>query len=62
MAGTILLNVNFPNGLSRWSNTPEIEFKNNKIGFYEINFIAPTNLTYSILPIRTEEGLIKWTN
>ena len=31
MAGTNLLNVNFPNGLSRWSNIPEEEFKNNKI-------------------------------
>ena len=62
MSGTNLLNVNFPNGISRCSEVPKKEFENNKIGFYEIGYVTPKNLTYTILPVRTEKGEIKWSN
>ena len=43
MDGNILLNVKYPVGCSRWSNQPKIEFKNNKIRFYEIEYLPPKN-------------------
>ena len=34
------------------TNIPEEEFKNNKYGFYEIQYVPPTNINYLILTTR----------
>ena len=60
MAGFEHVHVKYPIGLSRWSEIPEEEFKNNKYGFYEIQYIPPTNINYPILPTRLENGGIQW--
>lgn len=50
MKGFELCNVEYPLGISEWSNEPEKEFNNNKIGFYEIEFEPPKNIRIPILP------------
>ena len=62
MKGNQLLKVLYPVGCSRWSIEPELEFKNNKLGFYEINYKCPKNLFHPILPNRKENGGIEWSN
>ena len=52
MAGFEHMEVEYPIGKSRWSDTPADEYANNKIGFYEINFIPPKDLRIPILPRR----------
>lgn len=52
MKGFKLVKVAYPIGPSRWSNHPNKHFKNNKIGFYEIDFVPPTNIRVPILPRR----------
>ena len=61
MKGNELLNVIYPVGCSRWSEDPEKEFSNKKLGFYEINYKCPKNLFHPILPSRKENGGIEWT-
>ncbi len=60
MAGNDLFNVEFPIGFSRWSEEPEKEFNDIEYGFYEIEYIAPKNINYPILPRRKEDGGIMW--
>jgi len=50
MAGFEHMAVEYPIGKSRWSDTPADEYANNKIGFYEVNFIPPKDLRIPILP------------
>jgi hypothetical protein len=50
MSGFDLCDVSYPIGHSRWSKKPKLEFENKKIGFYEINFKCPKNITVPILP------------
>ena len=56
MAGTDFCPVEYGCGLPRWSNKPTTEFKNKKWGFYEIEYVPPTNLRIPILPRKTEDG------
>ena len=60
MAGNDIFKVKFPVGFSRWSEEPEKEFNEDKYGFYEIEYIAPKNVNYPILPRRKEDGGIIW--
>lgn len=60
MAGNDLFNVEFPVGFSRWSNTPSLQFKYNFMGFYEIDYIPPTDIMFPILPTRLPNGGIQW--
>ena len=60
MAGFDLCEVEYPVGKSRWSNNPEIEYNNNKCGFYLISFIPPKNITVPVLPRKREFGL-EWS-
>ena len=50
MKGFKHVNVLYPTGMSRWSEQPNEEFKNNKVGFYEIKFISPKDIRVPILP------------
>ncbi len=52
MAGTDFMDVEFPTGISRWSNQPEKEYNDGKLGFYRIKWKAPTDITVPILPQR----------
>ena len=60
MAGYEHLDVNYPVGVSRWSDKPELEFNNDKHGFYNVNYIPPKNINYPVLPCRLENGGIQW--
>ena len=60
MAGFEHLDVDYPVGVSRWSDEPKSEFENNKYGFYEINYEPPKNINYPVLPCRLENGGIQW--
>jgi len=60
MKGFDLVNVSYPIGTSRWSDKPEEEWNNSKIGFYKIKFTAPKNIRTPILPRKWEFG-IRWT-
>ena len=48
----------YPVGKSRWSENPNVEYNNHKIGLYTINFIPPTNIRIPILPRKEEMSLI----
>ena len=62
MAGVAgLLNVNYPTGKSRWSDTPEEEYNKNKYGFYEINFTAPKDIIIPVFPRKTSVGGLEWS-
>ena len=61
MAGFELLDAQYPTGKSRWSDKPETEFKNNKYGFYEINFVCPKDIVIPILPRKTNTGGLEWS-
>lgn len=56
MAGFDLVKVAYPLGASRWSDNPDKEYKNNKIGVYEVEFVAPKKLRVPILPTRRMMG------
>jgi hypothetical protein len=60
MSGFKLCPVEYPVGKSRWSEKPEEEFTNKRIGFYEIDFVAPKNITVPILPRKNGLGL-EWS-
>ena len=60
MIGNDLMKVLYPVGPSRWSTNPEIEFYNNKYGFYNIEYVPPTDINYFVLPCRLENGGIQW--
>ena len=60
MAGNDFINVKYSIGESRLSENPEIEFNNNKYGFYEIQYEAPENINYPVLPMRMMNGGIQW--
>jgi|GEM_PF-4896273 len=57
MKGFELVQVSYPTGYSRWSYNPIEEWKNNKIGFYEINFFPPKDILVPILPTKNKLGL-----
>ena len=61
MCGYELLETTYPTGQSRWSNEPEKEYQNNKIGFYEIEYICPKDLIVPILPRKTINGGLEWS-
>ena len=46
--------------IQHFYDKPEEEFENNKYGFYEIQYVPPTNINYPILPTRLENGGIQW--
>ncbi len=50
MSGNALVNVEYPVGKDRWSNSPVVEFHAGTIGFYEVNYITNKSLTVPILP------------
>jgi hypothetical protein len=57
MRGFEHVKVRYPIGDSRWSEEPAKEFKDGKIGFYEIEFICPKDIRVPILPRkRIEKG------
>ena len=60
MGGTDFLNVLYPTGSSRWSEESEKEFKNNKLGYYEIKFKCPKDIRHPILPRKTED-MLRWS-
>lgn len=60
MSGFELCKVAYPIGISRWSEKPQEEFNKKKIGFYEIQFIAPKDIRVPILP-RKRNGGIEWS-
>ena len=61
MKGFDDMKVSYPTGLSRWSSEPEKEFKDGKIGFYEINFVALKKLRVPILCRKTSVGGLEWS-
>lgn len=63
MAGFELLQVKvkYPTGKSRWSDNPKVEFDNNTIGMYEINFTCPKHIIIPILPRKTLNGGLEWS-
>jgi uncharacterized protein YprB with RNaseH-like and TPR domain len=61
MKGFDLIETKYPIGKSYWSEEPEKQFKNNKIGFYEIEFECPKDLIIPILPRKTQEGGLEWS-
>jgi hypothetical protein len=60
MKGTELIKVAFPEGVSRWSNTPELEFNNNKSGFYEVEITPKDNINYPVTSNRLKNGGLQW--
>jgi hypothetical protein len=50
MRGFELCDVAYPTGESRWSDKPFVEWNKGKVGFYEVNFTCPRNITVPILP------------
>jgi hypothetical protein len=56
MRGNDLIDVYYPTGSSRWSSKPEDEFNLGKVGFYEVEYICPKNITVPILPKRKMNG------
>jgi len=73
MAGCDFMQVRYPVGVSRWSDRPERDFKDGRLGFYEIQYKPPRNLRVPILPIHgvvtttmsswevPKEGGLSWT-
>lgn len=61
MVGFEHCKVEYPTGRSRWSDKPMEEFNNNKIGFYEVNYIPPKDITVAMLPRRKENGGVSWS-
>lgn len=61
MAGYELLNVKYPVGFSRWSDDPEKDFNDGKLGFYEITFTPPKNIVIPVLPRKTPNGGLEWS-
>lgn len=60
MKGTEHLQISYPTGNSRWSNNPNEEWKNGKIGFYKITFCPPKDIRTPILPRKINLG-IRWS-
>ena len=60
MHGTDFCDVQFPTGLSHWSDQPEKEFNDNKVGYYEINFDPPRDIRHPVLP-RKDEMSLEWS-
>ena len=60
MAGNDIFHVKFPVGILRWSNIPKWESKNNRLRYYEIEYFAPKDINYPILPRRKDDGGIMW--
>ena len=59
MAGCRVMKVEYPTGRSRWSLEPEKEFKDGKLGFYEVEFTCPDNLRVPVIPKKkTKHGAI----
>jgi hypothetical protein len=56
MKGNDLVNVEYPTKYSSWSNDPKKCFDEGKLGFYEINYEPPTNITVPILPKKKYNG------
>jgi hypothetical protein len=52
MRGFDLVKVKYPTGVSRWSDKPEAEFNNGKVGMYEIDYVPPRNIRVPILPTK----------
>ena len=48
----------YPVGLSRWSDNPEKEFRNGKLGIYEVTFKPPPNIRFPVLPRKEKKKLI----
>jgi len=61
MAGTDLMPVSYPTGLSRWSEKGEYEFENGKMGFYDITFSPPKDIRHPIIPRKTKNGGVEWS-
>jgi hypothetical protein len=61
MAGTELMEVKYPTGVSRWSEDGGFEFENKKMGFYDISFIPPKDIRTPILPRKLKNGGIEWS-
>jgi hypothetical protein len=52
MKGNDLMKVYYPVGRSHWTETPDVDFKLGKIGFYSIEFTCPNDIRIPILPRR----------
>jgi hypothetical protein len=50
MAGFEHMKVEYPIGKSRWSEDPKKEFDDDKIGFYEIDYVPPKDIRIPVLP------------
>jgi hypothetical protein len=61
MRGFDLVKVEYPTGTSRWSVKPEEEYKLNKIGMYEIDFVPPRNIRVPILPVKKYDKCERFT-
>ena len=60
MHGTDFCDVQYPTGLSHWSDKPEKEFNDKKVGYYEINFDPPRDIRHPVLP-RKDEMSLEWS-
>jgi hypothetical protein len=56
MSGFDHMKVKYPIGYSRWSYEPAHEYDAGLMGFYEIEFIPPTDIRIPILPRRLLHG------
>ena len=49
----------YPIGKCRWSNKPEEEFKNGKMGIYEVELFCDKSIKVPVIPIK-EDKMLKW--
>ncbi|MDR3478844.1 MAG: DNA polymerase, partial [Gammaproteobacteria bacterium] len=56
MSGFDHMEVEYPLGYSRWSDEPLKEFRDKKMGFYEIRFSPPKDIRIPVLPRRKMLG------
>lgn len=59
MKGFDLCEVKYPIGFSTWNNEPKKMWKENKTGFYEIDFKCPRDITVPILPRKKYQTVYK---
>jgi hypothetical protein len=63
MKGTPMCPVKYPTGPSRWSENPEQDFKDEKLGVYYVKWDCPDKkLRVAVLPVRTGDGMLQTIN
>lgn len=54
-----MVNHYYPTGKCRWSNKPEEEFKNGKLGCYEVEVFCSNSIKVPVIPVKENNGL-RW--